>query len=238
MIRYLSTSGAALACALVVPGAADATLLDDGAFDNATSGSTTSGSAWQLITNMPDGANLGAQFQTGFANANNTGVGGTQAPGVGTGIWLRSFEGNQGNTGEALAQMVLTQSVFAAVDGDYVLDFVAGRESMFTARVFEVTLSTNSQSVTVDLLTAVIPDGNLGGAASGNPGGTPFQLTLTGVTTGELVTVTATMLDGEDSQVPGGQSAFLDDFELNVIPEPGSLALLGLGGLALLRRRR
>ena len=226
-----------VACILIASAQAHASLLADGGFDLATSGTQTSGSAWSLTANAPDGTNESAQFQTGFANANNTGVGGTQAPGIGNGVWLRSFEGNQGNSGESLAQAVLTQSVFAAADGDYVLDFVAGREVNFTARVFEVTLSTGSQSVTVDLLTAVIPDGNLGGAASGNPGGTPFSITLNGVTTGELLTVTAVMLDGADSQVAGGQSAFLDDFELNLVPEPASVALLTLGGFALLRRR-
>lgn len=220
---------------LAISGHAHASLLADGGFDLATSGSATSGSAWGLTTNMPDGANLAAQFQTGFANANNTGVGGTQAPGVGTGVWLRSFEGNQGNSGDPLAQMVLSQSVFAPANGDYVLDFVAGRETNFIARVFSVTLSTNSQSVSVDLLTAAIPDGNLGGAASANPGGTPFSLTLFGVNAGELLTVTAVMLDGADAQIPGGQSAFLDDF--NLVPEPASLALLTLGGLTLLRKR-
>jgi len=238
MKRMILANSCAFACAIATAGTAHATLLDDGGFDNAITGTQTSGSAWQLIANSPDGANEAAQFQTGFANANNTGVGGTQAPGTGTGLWFRSFEGNQGGSGEVLAQAVLTQSVFAAADGDYVLDFVAGREANFTARVFEVTLSTNSQSITIDLLSAAIPDGNLGGAASGNPGGTPFQLTLNGVTAGELVTVTAAVLDGEDAQIPGGQSAYLDDFELNVIPEPGSLALLGMGTLALLRRRR
>lgn len=237
MKAFLSTRAAFIACALVATTSAHASLLADGNFSLATSGTQTSNSAWQLIANTPDGTNSSAQFQTGFANAQNTGVGGPEAPGVGNGVWLRSFEGNQGGSGDALAQMVLTQSVFAAADGTYTLDFVAGREANFTARVFEVTLSTNTQSVTVDLLTAAIPDGNLGGAASPNPGGTPFQLSLAGVTTGQLVTVTATMLDGEDSQLPGGQSAFLDGFALNV-PEPGSLALLGLGALAVLRRRR
>lgn len=235
MYRYFKT----LTSAVVVAGwacAAQAVLLQDGNLSLATSGSTTSNSAWQLAVNTPDGTNLAAQFQTGFANAQNTGVGGPEAPGVGTGVWFRSFEGNQGNSGEPLAQAVLTQSVFAPSNGDYVLDFVAGRETNFIARVFQVTLSTNTQSSTVDLLLAAIPDGNLGGAASGNPGGTPFSLTLTGVTAGQLVTVTAVMLDGEDSQVPGGQSAFLDGFALNV-PEPATWMMILGAGLVAARRR-
>lgn len=217
---------------------AHATLLTDGNFSLATSGSTISNSPWQLVTNAPDGTNLGAQFQTGFANAQNTGVGGSEAPGTGTGIWFRSFEGNQGGSGEPLANSVITQSIVAPANGDYTLDFVAGREANFVARALEVTLSTNAQSTTVDLLTAAIPDGNLGGAASGNPGGTPFSLTLPGVTAGQLLTVTGVMLDGEDSQIPGGQSAFLDGFSLNVVPEPATLALFSLGMLGVLSSRR
>lgn len=214
-----------------------AALLHDENLSLATSGSTTSNSAWSLITNMPDGTNLAAQFQTGFANAQNTGVGGPEAPGTGAGVWFRTFEGNQGGSGEPLANAVLTQSVIAPSDGNYVLDFVAGREANFIARVFSVTLSTNSQASTIDLLTAAIPDGNLGGAASGNPGGTPFSLLLPGVTAGELLTVTAVVLDGEDSQIPGGQSAFLDGFSLNV-PEPASASLICLGLMTLVASRR
>ncbi|MCA9239730.1 MAG: hypothetical protein KDA37_06010 [Planctomycetales bacterium] len=225
------------ATALAYP--ADASLLSDGNLSLATSGTLTSNSDWQLIANTPDGTNLAAQFQTGFANAQNTGVGGPEPPGTGTGVWFRSFEGNQGGSGEPLAQAIITQSVVAPSDGLYTLDFVAGRETNFTARVFRVTLSTGSQSSSVDLLTAAIPDGNLGGAASGNPGGTPFQLSLAGVTAGELVTITGGMLDGRDSQIPGGQSAFLDGFSLNVVPEPCASLLVGLAmiGLTGVRRR-
>ncbi|MEQ8212017.1 MAG: PEP-CTERM sorting domain-containing protein [Lacipirellulaceae bacterium] len=236
MIRKISIYLVAIAAiSWALP--AQASILSDGDFSLATSGSQTSNSAWQLISNFPDGVNRAAQFQTGFANAQNTGVGGPQPPGTGTGVWFRTFEGNQGGSGEPLAQAGLTQSVFAPTAGDYTLNFVAGREVNFMARVFEVTLSTSSQSTTVDLLTAAIPDGNLGGAASGNPGGTPFSLTLNGVSAGELLTVTAVVLDGRDSQIPGGQSGFLDSFSL-AIPEPTSALLLSLGLVGLTARRR
>lgn len=237
MIRTCSITLAAFAALSLTP-SAHASLLVDGNLSLATSGSLTSNSAWSLIANTPDGSNLGAQFQTGFANAQNTGVGGPEPPGTGTGVWFRSFEGNQSGSGESLAQAVLTQSVVAPVNGDYTLEFVAGRETNFMAREFGVVLSTSSQSVLVDLLAAAIPDGNLGGAASGNPGGTPFSLTLTGVSAGDLVTVTGYMLDGRDSQIPGGQSAFLDGFVLTSVPEPTAAMLGGLGLVGLMGRRR
>lgn len=236
-MRLATISLAAIAAALL-PTSASAFLLDDGGFSAATSGSTTSNSAWSLTVNMPDGSDRAAQFQTGFANANNTGVGGTEAPGTGAGIWLRSFEGNQGGSGEPLAQATLTQSVVAPYSGDYKLNFVAGREVNFTAARFDVSLSSSGTggSGVIDLITAAIPDGNLGGGASPNPGGTPFEISLTGVTAGDLLTVTASMVDGADSQIPGGQSGFLDSFSL--VPEPTSAVLAGLAAIGLAARRR
>lgn len=229
----------ASAPALAGPG----NLLDDGNFSMATSGGLISNSAWTLTANTPDGNNLGAQFQSGFANAQNTSVGGTEPAGTGAGIWFRSFEGDQGGSGEPLAQAMLSQSIMAPVNGDYTLMFVAGRETNFIAGEWFVSLSSNgmgSPSVVVDLLAAAIPDGNLGGAASGNPGGTPFSITLVGVSAGQTLTVTAMMVDGQDSQIPGGQSAFLDSFSL-VIPSPGGLALASMAALVVGcrgRRRR
>lgn len=63
-----------------------ADLLDDGNFSMATSGTQTSNSAWTLTVNLPDGTDPAAQFQSGFANAQNTGAGGTEPPGTGTGV--------------------------------------------------------------------------------------------------------------------------------------------------------
>lgn len=236
-MRLASLTLAACAAALL-PMSANANLLDDGGFSLATSGSTTSNSAWSLVVNMPDGSDRAAQFQTGFANANNTGVGGSEAPGTGAGVWFRSFEGNQGGSGEPLAQATLSQSVVAPYSGDFTLNFVAGREVNFTAAAYDVALSSSGTGGTgvIDLLTASIPDGNLGGGASPNPGGTPFSLSLTGVTAGDLLTVTARVVDGMDSQIPGGQSGFIDSFSL--VPEPTTalLALLGVAGMAARRR--
>lgn len=228
----------AMAAAALLPVAANANLLDDGNFSAATTGSTTSNSDWSLTVNMPDGSDRAAQFQTGFANAQNTGVGGSEAPGTGAGVWFRSFEGNQGGGGDPLADATLTQSVVAPYDGDYTLNFVAGREVNFTAQEFGVSLGSSGTGglAVIDLLVPAIPDGNLGGGASPNPGGTPFSLSLAGVTAGDVLTVTAEMIGGADSQIPGGQSAFLDSFSL--VPEPTSalLALLGFAGLAARRR--
>jgi len=230
---------AASLAALLLPAMAQGQLLDDGDFSNATSGSTTSGSDWSLDINLPDTTNRAAQFQTGFANAQNTGVGGPQSPGTGAGVWFRAFEGAQ-DPGQDPAQATLTQSILAPSTSDYRLDFVAGRETFFTADAFSVTLEANlAGSVSVDLLAASIPDGNLGGGSSGNPGGTPFILKLTGVTAGETITVTGQMLNGVDvDPESGGQSAFLDSFSLTEVPEPGSALLATLAAFGFLVRRR
>ena len=229
---------AALAAALLPITAGAQNLLDDGNFSDASSGSTDSNSDWVLSINMPDGVDRSAQFQTGFANAQNTGVGGPESPGTGAGVWFRSFEGNQGGSGEPLADATLTQTITAPFDGRYLLDFVAGREVNFTADEFSVSLSSSGTggSTSIDLIAASIPDGNLGGGASMNPGGTPFQLELLGVTAGDMLTVTGTLRGGADSQIPGGQSAFLDSFRL--VPEPTSMLLASLAALGLFVRRR
>ena len=240
MIFRISTFAALVAVATFAASAQAQELLDDGNFSLAASGAQTSNSAWVLTVNFPDTVDDAAQFQTGFANAQNTGVGGSEAPGTGAGVWFKSFEGNQA-PGDALAQADLSQSVAAPVDGDYLLNFVAGRETFFTAAEYSVTLSSSGTggSGTVDLLTASIPNGNLGGAASTNPGGTPFSIRLNGVTGGDTLTVRGVMVDGQDA-LTNPQSAFLDSFSLQQIPEPTSaiLCLMGLVSCAAIRLRK
>ena len=61
-------------------------------------------------------------------------------------------------------------------------------------------------------------------------------LTPTGTATANIVIVAVQLGDG-NGQVVGG-STFFDDASLVAVPEPGSMALIGLGSLALMRRRR
>lgn len=48
----------------------------------------------------------------------------------------------------------------------------------------------------------------------------------------------ASMLDAQSNPLGGGQAFVVDDFDLTVVPEPASLTALGIGALALIRKRR
>jgi hypothetical protein len=214
-------------------GVLGAECLVDGDLTLATSGTTTSNSTWALVANMPDGTNVAAQFQSGFANADN--------PTPGSGVWFKSFEGMQA-AADPPANATLSQSTLpVASGGSYQLDFVAGRETNFTAEEFFVTLSSSGTggSTSIDLLAAPMILGNIGGAASPALGGNPFSLLLSGVSAGDVLTVTGAMVNGVVA-VTNPQSAFLDSFSLTRVPEPASavlglIAMLGLFGLV--RRR-
>lgn len=66
------------------------------------------------------------------------------------------------------------------------------------------------------------------------------QQTITGTAPAGTATARLTLITGpfDAAAGPGGGAAFYDNAFFEQIPEPGSLALVSLGGLALLRRRR
>lgn len=244
---------------------AQVNLLDDGSFDDASNGGNdpVTNSDWQIITiNKPDGTNPSFKFNTGFANSENTlngGLdGGTQNPGTGRGLWFRAFEGDQldsdpnacagdpnssgcGGAGEPLAQAEVAQTIVAPKNGDYTLKFRAAKEEFFSAGTWDVTLSSDGTggSDSIDLLTAPIdPLGNfnVNRGPSTQGGGDVFFLSLTGVTAGDNITVSARMIDGVDANI-NPQSGMVDRFLLQV-PEPTSALLMGLASLGFVARRR
>jgi len=201
--------------------AAQGQLLNDPGFQLATSDTQTSNSNWALTVNFPDGASPAASFKTASfardpADPNDA---------VGTGIWFRSFEGNQNAGVDPPADATLSQIVPNVSGGDYFLTFSARREANFTATAWYATLSSDGTggSDTIDLLVNLPNDGLW----------YTRNLQLTGVSAGDNLTVQVVMDDGVVSQL-NPQSAFVDNFQL--VPEPASALLLG-GGLLLLPRR-
>lgn len=76
----------------------------------------------------------------------------------------------------------------------------------------------------------------LAGTVTLNRTWAPYSVTAAAPAGTAFVQVTDGWLNGGSDGNTGSQSAFFDDETLNV-PEPASFSLLGLGGLALLRRR-
>lgn len=218
------TCFATLLAAALWAGAAQANLLSDGSFESATGGGITSNSDWTLAANKPNNVDYSTQFQTAPWSSSDGN----------TGIWYKSFTG-LGNSSSLTAESILVQSVTAPQAADYVLTFDAAREANFTADDWYVALVSNTsgggKQDTVDLLTAPMPAGSFGGGA------TQFTLNISGVASGDTISVFAVMSGGR-AAAANPQSAFLDNFNLEVVPEPTSLALAGLCALGMFGTRR
>jgi len=201
---------------------AQANLLDDGSFDNITTDTRTSGSAWTLTSNIaePDGAIFS---QSDWASRDSGGGG----------VWFKTFSGSNGS-GNPPEDSLLTQDVVAPSDGDYTLSFWAAREvaHLATSSIASLSSSGTGGSDSVDLNTATF----VSTANMSDP--TMFTLSISGVTAGDTLTVSVEELGGTSNPNMGGESLMVDQFNLVAVPEPMSAALAGLGLLGLLGIRR
>ena len=179
----------------------------------------------------PDATGFGSVIDN-WTQSGNTGVvdgnNGTNYPGPATNQWAVMFANNNGSTG-SIEQSVGTVDAGSTM---YRLTFDqtqnAGGVGIGAASLTVVELLVDG--VVVDALntTAAIPDQGLGVSNE------IFDFTLdtadAGIEAGDDVTVRFR------ADLNGGQWV-IDNVEIEVVPEPGSLALLGLGGLLVARRR-
>ncbi len=197
---------------------AQANLLGDGDFELATTGGAGTGSSPAWTVTAPSAA--GYEFSNG-AWAVQAGA---------QGFWFQSFAG-------ALAAEVdveIAETVAAGSAGDASLSFWAAREPNVAADSIIASLSVNGTVVdSIDLLTATFNDGL--NFADGT--GTQFSLSAPGVLATDSLSVSVAMLGGLDAGI-NPQSLMVDSFDLNVVPEPASLALAGFGLLSVLASRR
>ncbi|MCU0316873.1 MAG: PEP-CTERM sorting domain-containing protein [Fimbriimonadaceae bacterium] len=150
-------------------------------------------------------------------------------------VFFKSFTGNATN-GAATGH--LYQDVAGTAGLIYTLTGWAGAEANYMAAdsVFALEFLNGSGSVIGSSILSLTP-------TLQTPNNLAFNYKLYTVT-GTAPTGTATvrarisMIDGMANPAGGGQAFVVDDFTLTAVPEPMTMAALGLGALVIARRRR
>jgi hypothetical protein len=148
------------------------------------------------------------------------------------------FKAFSGNATDGAATGHLYQDVAASAGLIYTLTGWAGAELNYLANRSELALEFLNGSgailgtVTLDLVAAGLL----------TPNGQAFnykQYTVSGTAPANTATVRSrvSMIGGTANPAGGGQAFVVDDFELNVVPEPSIAALILLAGTALVGRR-
>lgn len=151
-------------------------------------------------------------------------------------VFFKPFSGGGAN---GLATGHLTQAVPGTAGQTYVLTGWAGAEANALMRdaVFALDFLNGSGGVISSSELSLLPNLYVSN-------GQPFnykQYSVTGIAPAGTVSVQAraSMIDAQSNQAGGGQAFVVDDFTLNAVPEPASVALglLGVCSLIGLRRR-
>lgn len=150
------------------------------------------------------------------------------------GVFFKPFSGGATN---GLATGHLYQDVAGTPGMTYTLTGWAGAESnaMMTGAEFAIEFLDAGLNIIGSSVQSLLPTLFV-------DNGLAFDYkmyTLNGVAPAGTVWVRsrASMIGAQSNPAGGGQAYVVDDFTLTVVPEPTTMAVLGLGALALLRRR-
>jgi hypothetical protein len=152
--------------------------------------------------------------------------------------WGVFFKPFSGNPVDGAATGHLYQDVPALTGWIYTLTGWAGAEANFMAAdaQFAIDWIGAGGGVMGSVVLSLMPTLTV-------PNAQPFnykQYTVTGIAPVGATHVRAriSMIDGMPNPAGGGQAFVVDDFVMTAVPEPGTIAALGLGALLLARRRK
>ena len=226
LVLGLAGSGAA-----TVQGQLSNGLLDDTSISSQTLATPT---GWTVIASRA----ISGVFNDGASSESFANV---EAPG-GQGLFFKPF---QGNATDGNVTVHFFQDNPGTPGLQYILTGYAGTEPNYSGLIDG---SPTRSEFAVEFLNAgnVVIGGSvldLETAGLGTPNGNPFnyaQYTVMAVAPAGTASVRAraSMIDGFNNPAGGGQAFVVDAFDLVAVPEPTTLALIGLSVVALLGNRR
>ena len=226
--------GVAFAAGLAASANATTVLIDFGGTTNTTP--TTGGQSWNNLTST-----MGAVVGTPLSNLVAT-------TGTGTGISLSivsRFNGNNDiGTTSGLAPYPSTatgDSLFGNTGsfGAGPNIFPAFRLSgLVVGQSYDLTFFASRTGVSDNRETLYTVTGSTSGSVALNASNNVSNTVTYSVTPNASGEILINIGPGPNNDNPTTRFTYLNVLEINTVPEPGSLALAGLGGLLLLRRKR
>lgn len=204
-------------------------LLVNGDLENPAENESNNITGWTLTEVGVDAAGAPLDTASAISFANHT-------PGGNRGLWFRSFMGGLIQGGSTEVDAILTQSVPGSAGTHYDLSAWYRYETFYSGGDEFRDTQTILAMDFLDGMGGVLSSVELDVDSVNANDGVWRQFSVHGIAPAGTASVQAraSFLDGV-LQTGNPQSAFVDDFDLT--PEPSSLALIGLGAMALIRRR-